>query len=236
LEANLVNGVFVAAVRVKVCGIMSGADAEGVALAGADAVGMNFFKGPRKIDLRVAVEILAALPPMVMQVGLVEHIDGDDPNMPSAVELERKLNLRTFQTYTTFEQQKLSPRWNDLLDWWVVAPMISRASLSNLRGLIERFASRPQAILCDTYSPKKEGGTGKTFNWEWIAEAREAGELAGLPPLVLAGGLTPENVAEAVRIARPYAVDVSSGVEVKGKAGVKDLGKVREFVAAAKSV
>ncbi len=209
-------------------------DGAGAAEAGADAIGLNFFQGPRKIDMAGAIAILGELPPMVMPVGLVEHIDGDEAGVVSAVELERALNLRTFQTYTSYEQQRLSPRWNDVLDWWVVVPMVSRSSLTNLRGLIGRFASRPQAVVCDTYSVMAEGGTGRVFEWNWIAEAREAGELEGLPPLILAGGLTPENVAEAVRIARPYGVDVSSGVEVKGKAGVKDLLKVRDFVAAAK--
>jgi phosphoribosylanthranilate isomerase len=89
--------------------------------------------------------------------------------------------------------------------------------------------------VLDTSAPGLLGGTGKTFNWHWIAEARDAGELDGLPPMILAGGLTPDNVAEAIRIAKPYAVDVSSGVEVPGKPGIKDPVKMRDFIQAAKS-
>ena len=85
-------------------------------------------------------------------------------------------------------------------------------------------------LLLDTASAEKLGGTGKAFDWNWIAEARAAGELDGLPPLILAGGLTPDNVADAIRIARPYAVDVSSGVEVAGRPGIKDPIKMRDFI------
>jgi phosphoribosylanthranilate isomerase len=97
------------------------------------------------------------------------------------------------------------------------------------------IGKKPSAYVLDTASPEKLGGTGQTFNWNWIAEARAAGELEGLPPIILAGGLTPENVAEAIRIARPYAVDVSSGVEVPGKPGIKDPVKMRDFIQAAQS-
>jgi phosphoribosylanthranilate isomerase len=86
-----------------------------------------------------------------------------------------------------------------------------------------------EAWLLDAYSPDKLGGTGETFAWELALEAQRWGR-----PIFLAGGLTPENVAEAVRRARPYAVDVSSGVE--GTPGRKDHAKVRAFIQAAKSV
>src|SRR6185369_13376000 len=109
---------------------------------------------------------------------------------------------------------------------------------SQMRQDVERtkhLIGSPDALLLDTASKSALGGTGESFNWNWIAEAREAGELNGLPPIILAGGLTPDNVAEAIRIARPYAVDVSSGVEVPGKPGIKDPLKIRDFIQAAKS-
>jgi phosphoribosylanthranilate isomerase len=109
----------------------------------------------------------------------------------------------------------------------------NRESIRQLRVRLERLALHPGALVLDTASNKALGGTGETFNWEWIKEARDAGELEGLPPIILAGGLTPENVAEAIRIAQPYAVDVSSGVEVVGKPGVKDPIKMRDFIQAA---
>ena len=92
------------------------------------------------------------------------------------------------------------------------------------------------AVVLDTASPDKLGGTGRPFDCHWIAEAREAGELAGVPPIILAGGLNPDNVAEAIRIAKPYAVDVSSGVEVAGKPGIKDAVKMRDFIQAVQGV
>jgi phosphoribosylanthranilate isomerase len=90
----------------------------------------------------------------------------------------------------------------------------------------------PAALVLDTASKTQLGGTGETFNWHWIAEARAAGELTGLPPIILAGGLTPDNVADAIRIAQPYAVDVSSGVEAPNKPGIKDPLKLRDFIQA----
>jgi phosphoribosylanthranilate isomerase len=90
----------------------------------------------------------------------------------------------------------------------------------------------PTALLLDTAVKGHLGGTGQSFNWHWIAEAREAGELTGLPPIILAGGLNPTNVADAIRIARPYAVDVSSGVEVPNRPGIKDPIKLRDFIQA----
>jgi phosphoribosylanthranilate isomerase len=93
----------------------------------------------------------------------------------------------------------------------------------------------PAAFVLDTASKTQLGGTGQSFNWHWIAEARAAGELTGLPPIILAGGLTPDNVADAIRIVRPYAVDVSSGVEVPGKPGIKDPLKLRDFIQAVRA-
>jgi phosphoribosylanthranilate isomerase len=94
---------------------------------------------------------------------------------------------------------------------------------------------RPRAVFLDAYEAGKAGGTGRAFRWDWVATAREGGRLKGWPPIILAGGLKPENVAEAIRIARPYAVDVSSGVEIDGSPGRKDPDKMRDFVQQAKS-
>ena len=77
---------------------------------------------------------------------------------------------------------------------------------------------------------RRYGGTGRRFNWEWIAEARNNGELAGWPPLLLAGGLTPANVAKAIRIAHPWGVDVAGGVEVADSPGVKSIDRIRDFI------
>ncbi len=221
--------------RVKICGITLPGDAVRAAEFGAHAVGLNFFRGPRQIEPMQGLTIINALPPMVTPVGLVEHIVASDPKANSAVNLARELNIRTFQTYSATEQHTLSQRMNDQLDWWAVVPVASPASLKNLRGLVGTFKSRPQGIVLDTFVVGMAGGTGKKFDWQWIADAREAGDLAGLPPIILAGGLNPDNVAQAIRIARPWGVDVSSGVEPANTPGQKDPVKMRDFIQAALS-
>ncbi len=120
----------------------------------------------------------------------------------------------------------------DRPDTWLPLKVENRESIFQLNSRVARLGLRPGAILLDTAHENKLGGTGQSFNWHWIAEARAAGELAGLPPIILAGGLTPDNVADAIRIAQPYAVDVSSGVEVVGKPGIKDPIKMRDFIQA----
>jgi phosphoribosylanthranilate isomerase len=88
--------------------------------------------------------------------------------------------------------------------------------------------------VVDTYDPAKAGGTGTPFPWDWVAAARDGGARAGWPPIILAGGLRPENVAEAIREVRPYGVDVSSGVELAGTPGRKDVHQVKAFISHAR--
>jgi phosphoribosylanthranilate isomerase len=210
--------------RVKVCGITSVGDAALAVEAGVDAIGLNFVGGPRRIEVELARQIVRGMPPMVEVVGLAQGHEAE--------ELHQRLPVHTFQIYGelawTFYENEIA--------YWTVRHVESRAALTELAvewGIeASKAGTMPQAILLDAAAGKALGGTGKTFDWGWIAEAREAGELVGLPPIVLAGGLTPENVAEAVRVARPYAVDVSSGVEVAGRPGVKDAVKMRDFVQA----
>jgi len=219
--------------RIKICGITRIEDAVLAGELGVDAIGLNLFKGPRQITCEKALPIINALPPMVTPVGLVEHIDRAHDAMTSAVEAQQRLAIRTFQTYAQGEQYGLPAHLNDRLDWWPVMSVGSRTTIAGLQRLIRSFTSRPQGIVLDTMVAGQLGGTGKSFDWQWLADARAAGELDGLPPIILAGGLTPENVADAIRIARPYAVDVSSGVENKGQPGIKDPAKLRDFIQAA---
>lgn len=220
-------------VRVKICGITQPGDAVRAAEYGAHAIGLNFFRGPRQIEPTQGLVIINALPPMVTPVGLVDHIIKTGSTVTSAVSLQRELNIRTFQTYSTGEQHMIPQTLNDQLDWWPVVPVASPTSIKNLRALVSSFKSRPQGLVLDTFVSGQAGGTGQKFNWQWLADAREAGDLAGLPPLILAGGLNPDNVAEAIRIAKPWAVDVSSGVEVPNSPGQKDPVKMRDFIQAA---
>lgn len=223
--------------RVKICGITRAEDAVSAAEAGADYLGLNFVAGPRKIDGGSAGRILSEMAhhPVVHRIEFVPLCAMSASEYPEASTWQEVLSaqLRTLQiygrNYASLESAK------DLgFGWWMVRHIKERESISNMVGEFFRLDFAPSAIVLDTATADRAGGTGQTFNWEWIAEARAAGELEGLPPIILAGGLTVENVAEAVRIVRPYAVDVSSGVEVAGRPGIKDGVKVRDFIQAAK--
>jgi phosphoribosylanthranilate isomerase len=226
--------------RVKICGITRPEDAALAAELGADAIGLNFVGGPRQINVASARTILDALPPMVTAVVLVSG--GPLPNQISPtqfLDVNPPLAITTLQVYDwvklmrgelQFDMGEINVQFN----CWMVAHVQNRESLTRLGlelgGLHPRL---PAAIVLDTAS-EKLGGSGRTFNWNLVNEARDAGDFLGLP-IILAGGLTPDNVAEAIRIARPYAVDVSSGVEISGKPGVKDPVKMRDFIQAAKN-
>lgn len=241
--------------RVKICGITRPEDAALAAECGADAIGLNFLAGPRRIGVNDAWTVLQALPPMVMSVALTSY--GPCRKYAAAIapwDIYRSLRILAFQLYPA-EAKHGWDFYENEADYWRVERIATRADVTRMAVdyLMERqqssrpesgpqkwgqpfttFGARPKAFVLDAFVAGQSGGTGYALDWNWIAEARAAGELDGLPPIILAGGLTPENVAEAIRIVRPYAVDVSSGVEVAGKPGVKDPIKVRDFIQAAK--
>lgn len=223
--------------RVKICGITRAEDALAAAELGADAIGLNFLAGPRQIDIARGRSIVSELGEMPFAPTLVALCGLPSQRFPKSLtagEVGGHLDIRRFQVYGTSQTKLLSDDGSP--PYWLVCPVATREAITNVVVMLAVDQLRPQAILLDTASPSGHlGGTGKTFDWKWIAEAREAGELAGLPPLILAGGLTAENVGEAVRIVRPYAVDVSSGVEVAGRPGIKDPIKMRDFIQAVKS-
>ncbi|MEI8194564.1 MAG: phosphoribosylanthranilate isomerase [Phycisphaerae bacterium] len=228
--------------RIKICGITRPEDAALAAELGVDFIGLNFVAGPRKIDLQRAQEILAVLPPggKVTPVALVraEHTAGEEYQTPllwdfmGAHLFAGQRDLRTFQTYGPYPLDRFVAA-PVAFSWWLVRQVESRDEVLNLPRLLRNFAAcPPQAIVLDALSRGHLGGTGQSFDWNWLAAAQaESGKDGIVPPIVLAGGLKPENVAEAVRLARPYAVDLSSGVE-SGRAGIKDAGKMRDFVQA----
>jgi len=222
--------------RIKICGITRAEDAAAAAELGADAIGLNFVGGPRKIALALGRIILDSLPPGVIPVGLAYSVSVARSGAPSAMTINFATGIRTFQIYDD-EAVKNFTHPETALDLWYVVRVASR-DLSDLKALVQPDlpgGATIQALVLDTASPGQLGGTGQTFNWRWIADARAAGVLEGVPPVVLAGGLTAENVGEAIRMARPYAVDVSSGVEVAGKPGIKDAAKMRDFIQAVRA-
>jgi phosphoribosylanthranilate isomerase len=201
-------------VLVKICGITNLVDGLAAAEAGADAVGFVFHPAsPRFITTEVAAKIISQLPPLVVKVGL--FVDAPEELVVRAIG-ECGFNLLQFHGDETPEY---------CLQFGV---MTMKAFRIRDAASLEALDDYPtDAWLLDAYSPEAPGGTGKTFNWELAVQAVRRGK-----PVFLAGGLTPENVAEAVRQVQPYAVDISSGVEAAP--GKKDHEKVRAFVRAAK--
>ncbi len=226
--------------RIKICGITSPEDAVLAAELGADAIGLNFFAGPRKIDAACGARILAKLPPLITAVALTRGDESAAADCPSVAELLTHeawgIGAHTFQLYGREHPMGFFGRTPGHFSWWCVVAIARRNDIADAAEFMDLYELKmPTAVVFDTASPTKLGGSGQSFNWNWIAEARAAGELKELPPIILGGGLTPDNVAEAIRIARPYAVDVSSGVEFPGQPGKKDPARLRDFIQAVRS-
>ena len=197
---------------IKVCGITRVSDALHAVQHGATALGFVFWpKSPRAITADRAADIIAALPSHVTTVGVFvnEPIDG----IRSAAE-------RAHFTAVQLHGDE-PPAYADALDW----PVIRAVSVSEIDLAADAW-SRETALLVDNIDPVRRGGTGSAVDW-----ARAAG-VAKTRKIVLAGGLTPENVATAIRAVHPFGVDVSSGVE--SAPGVKDLDKVTQFISNAR--
>jgi phosphoribosylanthranilate isomerase len=199
-------------VKIKICGITSPADAEAAVLAGADALGLMFFPGsPRFISLEMAQDIARRLPPYVLRTGV--FADPEPSEVVAAIQ-HCQLNLLQFHGAETPEF---------CLQFGLMTMKAFR--MKNADSLPALSAYQTDAFLLDSHVAGKPGGTGETFNWDLALEAKKFGK-----PIFLAGGLTPQNVAEAVRQTQPFGVDVSSGVEQSP--GKKDAGKMRDFIAA----
>jgi phosphoribosylanthranilate isomerase len=203
-------------VKVKICGITNLPDGIAAADAGADALGFMFYdQSPRSISVEAAATLIRQLPPFILKVGV--FVNAPEDLVVRAIR-ECGLNLLQFHGDETPEY---------CLQFGLMSMKAFRvrdaASLQAVSGY------HTDAWLLDAYSPDRPGGTGETFNWDLALEAQGWGR-----PIFLGGGLTPENVAEAVRHARPYAVDVSSGVEAAP--GRKDHAKLKAFIQAAKSI
>jgi len=202
-------------VLVKICGITSAPDALAAVEAGADALGFMFYdKSPRSVSTAAAAEIARQLPAHVARVGV--FVDAEEERVLRAIR-ECGLNLLQFHGDETPEY---------CLQFGLMSMKAFR--MRDAGSLQALAAYRTDAWLLDAHTPDKPGGTGEQFDWELAVEAVKLGR-----PVFLAGGLTPENVADAVRKVRPFGVDVSSGVE--SSPGKKDHEKIRKFIAAVRS-
>lgn len=199
-------------VKVKICGITSGDDAEAAVQAGATALGLMFYSGsPRHITLETAEEIARRIPPHIIRTGV--FVDPNPSDVFAAIQ-HCQLNLLQFHGSETPEF---------CLQFGIMTMKAFR--IQNGDSLLPMSEYYTDAFLLDSYVKGELGGTGETFNWDLALEAKKFGK-----PIFLAGGLTPQNVAEAVRKVAPLGVDVSSGVEKSP--GKKDAKKMRDFVAA----
>ena len=200
---------------VKICGITNVEDGLAAATAGADAVGLMFYdQSPRNVSLQTAAEIAGALPPYIIKVGV--FVSPTEEEVLSAI-THCGLNILQFHGEETPEFCRLFPV--------MTIKAFRMKDEDSLKALPDYDTD---AWLLDAYVADKLGGTGAKFNWDLAIAAQKLGR-----PVFLAGGLTPENVGDAVRKVRPYAVDVSSGVE--SAPGKKDHAKVRAFIQAAKA-
>lgn len=196
--------------RIKICGLTRPQDVTAAANAGADAVGFVFYEpSPRGVSIESAAELLRSVPPFVVATGLFVN-----PSRDYVEEVLAKVPLDLLQFHGDEPQEfceSFSARW-------------IKAIRVRERGDIERAFQnyyRASGLLVDAWVADKYGGTGQSFNWDLIPSVRPL-------PLILAGGLASDNVANAVEQVRPWGVDVSGGVEVSK--GIKQSAKMTEFI------
>ena len=182
-------------VRVKICGITHTADAVEAVAAGADALGFMFYeRSLRHVSLNEAADIIRSLPPFVAKVGVFVN-----PTIEFVRQAIAECGLDTLQFHGE-ESSEFCAQFG--------VKVIKAFRIGDAASLPAMLPYATDAWLLDSYVPGQLGGTGERFNWNLAIEANAHGH-----PIILAGGLTPANVAEAVRRVRPFGVDVSSGVE-----------------------
>ena len=211
--------------QIKICGITSVKDARFASLAGADAVGLNFYsQSPRYLELATAEAILAGIPKTVVKVGVFVNASADQ-----MIATADQLGLDFIQLHGDEPPEVLG----ELAPRQVIrafrcgddgfTPIVSYLATCLTQGQV------PAAVLLDAHQPGEYGGTGQVIDWSSVAANRQ---ILGTTPVILAGGLTPYNVGEAIHTARPDAVDAASGVE--SAPGIKDLLQLRAFCSTAK--
>ena len=212
--------------QVKICGVTNSDDAEKACAAGADAIGLNFYEGSQRfVDIETAKQIALTIPRGVIRVGVFVNA--------SAIDV-----CRTFDTVGLEAIQLHGDEPPPFLSLLGKRPVI-RAFRCRDSGVdeVQDYLAKcvdlqcmPHSVLTDAYYPGQYGGTGRVFDWKLLNTMRAT--LDGVR-LVLAGGLTPENVADAIVASRPHAVDTASGVEAE--AGIKDPDRLLRFVSNARA-
>ena len=197
--------------RIKVCGITCPEDARIAVAAGADGLGFIFVEGsPRLIDPEMVKTITGELPPFVSRVGVFR-----DEDIEEVQEIIHYCRLTLVQLHGSE-----SPEYCHKIPCQVIKSFSIRPDSDNEE--LAAYADVVSGFLLDTYHKDMAGGTGMPFDWNLVEQVKPPG------PVILAGGLTPENVGEAIRQVKPFAVDVNSGVEYQP--GRKDSDKLKRFV------
>lgn len=205
--------------KVKICGVTTLEDAVLAADLGADMIGFNFYPGSKRyISAERVASFVESLNGGVTKIGVFVNASVDE------ILFAKKLALLDGVQLHGSESSQFITELRDRVETRIIKAIHIRSfsDISSLGGL------RVDAVLMDTYSVSDFGGTGETFDWRIAREGNEK-----INQLILAGGLNPENVAEAIRIVRPYAVDVASGVE--SSPGKKDPKKIEAFIRNAKN-
>jgi phosphoribosylanthranilate isomerase len=200
-------------VKIKICGITNLDDALAAVDFGADALGFNFYKkSPRHIEPQRAAEIIAQLPPFVVPVGI--FVNEREEKIREIVSLACIQGIQLHGDETPEFCQRFGSR------------VIKAFQIKNKESLEHMSHYRVSAYLLDSYKEGMRGGTGETFDWHLAVVAKTFGRI------VLAGGLNPNNVAEAVKLVQPYGIDVAGGVE--REKGIKDHVKLKTFITEAR--
>jgi len=199
--------------RVKICGITRIEDALAVTEAGADAVGLVFYaKSPRNVEIDQAAEISRRIPPFITRVALFK-----DADIAFVEDVLRSVEIDLLQFHGS-ESSSYCERFG-LPYIKAIGMKGAECDRAYLAARTEEFSSA-KAMLLDGHAPGEDGGSGQAFDWSGLAKIDK--------PVILAGGLTAENVARAIEVAHPFAVDVSSGVE--SAPGLKASDKVSDFM------
>lgn len=183
-------------VKVKICGITNLQDASLAVSLGADALGFIFAPSPRRISPQKARDIVRHIPPFVKTVGVFVN---EDPALIRKTIVQCGIDLIQLHGDESPEQCG---------EWMPRTVKAVKMKDASVLTSVKPYLGKVRALLLDTYSTEKAGGTGRNFDWNLAVEAKRAGI-----PVILAGGLGPSNIGEAVSTVRPYGVDVNSGVE-----------------------
>jgi phosphoribosylanthranilate isomerase len=196
-------------IKIKICGITNLDDAMAAVEYGADALGFNFYrKSPRYIDAHKAAEIIAQLPPFIVPVGI--FVNEKEERIREIVSMSCIQGIQLHGDETPEFCQRFGPR------------VIKAFQVKDKASLERMLHYRVSAYLLDSYKEGVRGGTGTTFDWHLAVVAKTFGRI------ILAGGLTPANVVEAVKLVQPYGVDVCGGIE--REKGVKDHALMKQFI------